>query len=129
MEVEEQGDRERPPSVAVDAGQRNDTGRDAGGGGVVGAAGSGEASREKVSDALSGPAAEAVRGGSGEEGGGESGRSEEEKKLWASVSSNPSDFKTWTSLLQLTEQNVRTCHRKSNFNESASFASLVCAFM
>ena len=35
------------------------------------------------------------------------GRSEAEQKLWATVSATPSDFKSWTALLQLTEQNVR----------------------
>ena len=67
------------------------------GGGI---AGSGESA--KVSDAVYG--SEAVRGVSGAGEGG--GRSDEERKLWATVSANPSDFKSWTALLQLTEQNV-----------------------
>ena len=45
-------------------------------------------------------------GGKGSEG----DRSEQENKLWATVTQNPSDFKSWTALLQLTEQNVRPLH-------------------
>ena len=114
MEVEEQGEKTGVKASSVTAGaEGSDSRRDAGGGGGVVGAGIGESqtvSREtaQVSDAVTGtPGAEGVRGSSGDrEEGGESGRSEEEKKLWATVSSNPSDFKSWTTLLQLTEQNV-----------------------
>ena len=100
MEVEEQGEKTGVKTALGTAAANRDSGGGMG-------AGSGQAHSEKVSDAVSGTGAEAVRGGSGErEPGGEHGRSEEEKKLWAIVSANPSDFKTWTSLLQLTEQNV-----------------------
>lgn len=34
-------------------------------------------------------------------------RSEQQKQLWAAVRANPSDFTSWTSLLQMAEQNVR----------------------
>ena len=134
MEVEEQGETTgvKAPSVAAGA-EGNDNRRDAGSGGGVVGEGSGESQtvfREtaQVSDAVTGtPGAESVRGGSGDrEEGGQSGRSEEEKKLWATVSSNPSDFKSWTTLLQLAEQNV-SVRSKKIYKTRATSLVCVCA--
>ena len=33
---------------------------------------------------------------------------DEQTRLWATVKENPSDFTSWTNLLQLVEQKVRT---------------------
>lgn len=51
-------------------------------------------------------------GGLGEKGEGDRVTSELEKQLWVAVTTNPSDFARWTSLLQMTEQNVciYICH-------------------
>lgn len=39
-------------------------------------------------------------------------RSKEEEKLWTAVKANPSDFTSWTALLQTVEQKVKlTTHR------------------
>ena len=49
------------------------------------------------------PAADCDSGAKGED----EEKSEQEKRLWSTVTTNPSDFTSWTSLLQLTEQKVR----------------------
>ena len=46
---------------------------------------------------------EGVKGGGGGKGG---ARSEQERRLWAAVKANSSDFTSWTALLQMVEQNV-----------------------
>ena len=48
-----------------------------------------------------------VKGAEGGGGGGGSTQSEQQKQLWAAVKANPSDFTSWTTLLQIVEQNVR----------------------
>ena len=41
----------------------------------------------------------------------EDGFTEEENKLWSIVQETPTDFNTWTQLLQLVEQRVRLGNR------------------
>ncbi len=57
------------------------------------------------------PQSEEETSTTGERGGGEEekgGMSAEEMKYWTAVKENPSDFNSWTALLQLVERKV--CH-------------------